>query len=122
MTEKHIEVCSSSCCLRSSVDGRTIGDVTVRNSGVITVATPVILREFKTLALDCEESVEFAPTVITLFAFREAAMERDGALVEGEMDVLCCFACFWTRLLDVPCAKKRITYLLRTDSQFYVKS
>lgn len=93
MTEKHIEVCSSSCCLRSSVDGRTIGDVTVRNSRIISIATPVILGEFKTLALDCEENVEFAPPIVSLFAFREAAMERDGALIENEVDVLCCFTC-----------------------------
>jgi hypothetical protein len=74
------------------VDGRTIGDVTIRNSRIITIATPVILREFETLALYCEESVEFAPPIITLFTLGEAPMERYGTLVEYEVDVLCCFA------------------------------
>jgi hypothetical protein len=86
---------SSLDVLRASMNRHTIGDVTIWYSRIIAITTPVILREFITLTLHREESVEFAPSIIALFTLGEAAMERDGTLVEDKMDVFCCFACFF---------------------------
>jgi hypothetical protein len=80
--------------LRASMNRHTIGDIPVWHSRIIAITTPVILREFITLILYRKESIEFAPSIIALFALGEAAMERDGTLVEDKMDVFCCFTCF----------------------------
>jgi hypothetical protein len=75
------------------MDRHTISDITIRNSRIIPVATPVILRQFKTLTLHLQKSVEVAPSVVAFFAFWETKVQRDGALVQDEVDVFCWVAC-----------------------------
>lgn len=60
--------------LRTGLSWHTISDFAIRNSRIIAIATPVILGDLITLALHSEESVELAPTIITLYTLGEAAM------------------------------------------------
>lgn len=80
--------------LRNGLNWYTIGDFAVRNSRIIAIATPVILRNLVTLALHSKESVELAPTIVALYTLGEAAMQRDGALIQDKVDVFGCFSCY----------------------------
>lgn len=106
--------------LRAGLSWYTVGDFAIRNSRIVTVATPVVLRNLVTLALHSKESVELAPTIITLFALGEAAMQRYGALVEYEVDVLGCFSCYAVSV--VRSFLVRATHLLRRETRSYVRS
>lgn len=106
--------------LRAGLSWDTIGDFAIRHSRIVSIATPVILSNLITLALHSKESVELAPTIIALYALREAAMQRDGALVEYKVDIFGCFPCYAVSVGRVVLAGT--TYLLRRDSRSDVRS
>lgn len=75
-------------CLGAVADGHTIPDDAVRSGRVVAKATPLILRLLQLGRLRLKPRAKLAPAVIAVLALGEAAVQRQRALIDVEVDIL----------------------------------